>query len=234
MPTSRARAGGSFPRRNVFPPSAKNATRPPPWSATTSRPWPSGTTTIFTCPGRCRPRPRRSGRPTGRGPRWSCTRNRTAASGNIGPAGCFTAAGPIAASCSGKPAATRPSTTAKTRPWPGGCSAPAPRRPTPARWASRPFTFTVGAATAGICRAWAATGIGGSGAVRAEKTRLRIVPADGLDLDPPRILPGVFPRVFCQMATIRLIRAVPAPTGRGPGNGQFALQRALRQLRPRG
>ncbi len=27
------------------------------------------------------------------------------------------------------------------------------------------------------------------------------------------------------MATIRLIRAVPAPTGRGPGNGQFALQR---------
>ena len=30
----------------------------------------------------------------------------------------------------------------------------------------------------------------------------------------------------------RLIRAVPAPTGRGPGNGQFALQAALRRRGP--
>ncbi len=48
---------------------------------------------------------------------------------------------------------------------------------------------------------WHLSGMGGDGyrrlgAVRAEKARLRIVPADGLDLDPPRILPGVFPRVF--------------------------------------
>ena len=34
------------------------------------------------------------------------------------------------------------------------------------------------------------------------------------------------------MTTIRLIRAVPAPTGRGPGNGQYALQRALRRYAP--
>jgi hypothetical protein len=34
------------------------------------------------------------------------------------------------------------------------------------------------------------------------------------------------------MPTIRLIRAVSAPTGRGPGNGQYALQRALRQHGP--
>ncbi|MGA2619830.1 MAG: hypothetical protein ABSF26_19630 [Thermoguttaceae bacterium] len=34
------------------------------------------------------------------------------------------------------------------------------------------------------------------------------------------------------MRTIRLIRAVSAPSGRGPGNGQFALQRALRQQAP--
>jgi hypothetical protein len=36
------------------------------------------------------------------------------------------------------------------------------------------------------------------------------------------------------MTTIRLIRAVAAPTGRGPGNGQYALQRALRQYGPPG
>ena len=35
------------------------------------------------------------------------------------------------------------------------------------------------------------------------------------------------------MPTIRLIREVTAPSGRGPGNGQFALQRALRQRAPR-
>jgi hypothetical protein len=34
------------------------------------------------------------------------------------------------------------------------------------------------------------------------------------------------------MGTIRLIRAVTAPTGRGPGNGQYALQKALRQYGP--
>jgi hypothetical protein len=34
------------------------------------------------------------------------------------------------------------------------------------------------------------------------------------------------------MPTIRLIRRVPAPTGRGPGNGQFALQRALAARAP--
>ncbi len=34
------------------------------------------------------------------------------------------------------------------------------------------------------------------------------------------------------MTTIRLIRAVSAPTGRGPGNGQYALQKALRQYGP--
>ena len=31
---------------------------------------------------------------------------------------------------------------------------------------------------------------------------------------------------------VRLIREVGAPTGRGPGNGMFALQRALRKVRP--
>lgn len=31
---------------------------------------------------------------------------------------------------------------------------------------------------------------------------------------------------------VRLIRKVVAPTGRGPGNGMFALQRALRKVRP--
>jgi hypothetical protein len=31
---------------------------------------------------------------------------------------------------------------------------------------------------------------------------------------------------------VRLIRNVGAPTGRGPGNGMFALQRALRKVRP--
>ena len=31
---------------------------------------------------------------------------------------------------------------------------------------------------------------------------------------------------------IRLIREISAPTGRGPGNGMFALQRALRRVRP--
>ena len=31
---------------------------------------------------------------------------------------------------------------------------------------------------------------------------------------------------------VRLIRVVDAPTGRGPGNGMFALQRALRKARP--
>ena len=34
------------------------------------------------------------------------------------------------------------------------------------------------------------------------------------------------------MRTIRLIRAVGEPSGRGPGNGQFALQRALRRRAP--
>ena len=34
------------------------------------------------------------------------------------------------------------------------------------------------------------------------------------------------------MPTIRLIRSVSSPTGRGPGNGQFALQRALRDHGP--
>ncbi|MGA2035939.1 MAG: hypothetical protein ABSG68_27130, partial [Thermoguttaceae bacterium] len=34
------------------------------------------------------------------------------------------------------------------------------------------------------------------------------------------------------MKTIRLIREVLAPSGRGPGNGQFALQRALRARAP--
>ncbi|MGA2063792.1 MAG: hypothetical protein ABSG86_02435 [Thermoguttaceae bacterium] len=34
------------------------------------------------------------------------------------------------------------------------------------------------------------------------------------------------------MHTVRLIREVRQPTGRGPGNGQFALQRALRQWAP--
>jgi hypothetical protein len=34
------------------------------------------------------------------------------------------------------------------------------------------------------------------------------------------------------VSTIRLIRAVSAPSGRGPGNGQYALQRALRRYGP--
>jgi hypothetical protein len=34
------------------------------------------------------------------------------------------------------------------------------------------------------------------------------------------------------MPIVRLIREVREPTGRGPGNGQFALQRALRRLAP--
>jgi len=34
------------------------------------------------------------------------------------------------------------------------------------------------------------------------------------------------------MHTIRLIREVTAPSGRGPGNGQYALQRALRRRAP--
>ena len=34
------------------------------------------------------------------------------------------------------------------------------------------------------------------------------------------------------MNTIRLIREVTAPSGRGPGNGQYALQRALRRRAP--
>ena len=51
-----SRAGGSSPRRRGFPRWAKNATPPPRWSATTSRPWPSGTTTTSICPGPCRPR----------------------------------------------------------------------------------------------------------------------------------------------------------------------------------
>lgn len=34
------------------------------------------------------------------------------------------------------------------------------------------------------------------------------------------------------MRCIRLIRAINRPTGRGPGNGQFALQKALRARRP--
>lgn len=35
-----------------------------------------------------------------------------------------------------------------------------------------------------------------------------------------------------QTKTIRLIRAVTSPTGRGPGNGMYALQRLLREARP--
>ena len=34
------------------------------------------------------------------------------------------------------------------------------------------------------------------------------------------------------MNNIRLIRCVPSPTGSGPGNGQYALQKALRRYAP--
>ena len=181
---------------SVFPPWAKNATRPRPWSATTSKPWPSGTTTIFTCPGRCRPRRRRCGRPTGRAPRWSCTRKRTAACGSTRRAGCFTAAGPIAATSSAAAAATRPSTTAKTRRWPAACSRPAPTQADPCTRGFLPFYVYCWSGDG-----WHLSGLGSEGyrrlgRLRAEKTRLHVVPPGGLDLDHPRIAAGVHPRVF--------------------------------------
>ena len=139
--------------------------------------------------------------------------------------------------CSGKPAATRPSTTAKTRPWPGGlsqagatqadpCCAGLPallhlllerRRLAPVRHGQRRLSA--------------------AGRGPGEKTPLADRRPAAIDL---RILassadsiPGVFIRECFAMTTIRLIRAVSAPTGRGPGNGQYALQKAPAAVGPR-
>ena len=93
-------------------------------------------------------------------------------------------------------AATRPSTTAKTRPWPGGCADLGAAEADPCTLGFSPFYIYCWSGDG-----WHLSGMGSEGyrrlgAVRAAKTCLQIVPPGGLDLDHPQILPGVHPRVF--------------------------------------
>ena len=88
-------------------------------------------TTISICPGRCRPRRPRWRRPPGRGRRWSSIPARRRALRQHRTGGLFHGGWAYRRELFRHAAATRPSTTAKTRPWPGGSSTSAPRRPIP-------------------------------------------------------------------------------------------------------